>query len=546
MTMVTDADDDQTLQGETLQRETFPAGGSPGSTRAAITLLMHPRMERIGDVHVIERSSAGDRTDISRLEPEFRSPRTGASMPIREAYTSRQPLIIRWNAAGGAELSPTSASSGLMVGGAPLKEPISVSASEIDRGVPLGLGPNVSALLHRTSIAGVHPRTFGLMGESDTVQRTRQHIERIADMPVKVLIRGETGTGKELIARAIHEASDRRARPFLAVNMANLQPGTAQSQLYGHARGAFSGADQRRDGLFGAAQGGTLFLDEIGETRDEVQQMLLRSLDGEGTDVTIEPVGESQPRRLDVRIVAATDSNLEEAVDLGKFDQAILGRLQVGEIEIAPLRERLEDLGRLLAHFALEVLPTADQAHRLDPKLSGGKPWLSPADVARLVQYSWPGNVRELRNAARQIAIHSRGRPETSLAPSLERRLARAAQAAAAVSPSPDTTTVADSAEPTRRPADLTKAEIVDCLRSVDWSPETARKTLGISKNSLYGLMTQFEIPRAQDLDSETIQGALRECEGDLGFAADGLQVSERGLKLRMKALGLTDSPVVT
>ena len=546
MTMVTDTDDDLTLQGETLQRERSPVRSSSHGASAAITVLMHPKIERIGDVHVIEASNAGDQTEVSRLEPEFRSPRTGARNPIREAYTSRQPLVIRWNASGGAELIPSSPASGLMLKGVPLSSPVTVSAAEIERGVALGLGPNVSALLHRTSTIGAHPETFGIIGESDTVQRTRQQIERIADMPEKVLIRGETGTGKELIARAIHEASDRSSRPFLAVNMANLQPGTAQSQLYGHARGAFSGADQKRDGLFGAAQGGTLFLDEVGETREEVQQMLLRSLDGTGTSVSIEPVGESQPRRLDIRIVAATDADLEEAVNLGTFDQAILGRLQVGEIEIAPLRERLEDLGRLLVHFAREVLPTADQAHRLDPKLSGGKPWLSPEDMARLVQYSWPGNVRELRNAARQIAIHSRGRPETSLAPSLERRLEREAHQKPDATTQEASVSQAPHGKPTRKPAELTKTELLDCLRSVDWSPETARKTLGISKNSLYGLMTQFEIPRAQDLDAETIERALDDCEGDLGFAADGLEVSERGLKLRMKALGLTDEPTAS
>ena len=541
MSMVTDADDDQTLQGETLQRETLPHDRSPHGTRPAITLLMHPRIERIGDVHVIEQHSVGDETRVSRLEPEFRAPRTGATAPIREAYTSRQPLIIRWDASGGAELSPASPSSGLTLRGSPLTGPTRVSQHEIDRGVPLGLGPNVAALLHRTTGLGAHPQTFGLIGESDSVQRTRQQIQRIADMPEKVLIRGETGTGKELVARALHEASDRSERPFIAVNMANLQPGTAQSQLYGHARGAFSGADQRREGVFGAAQGGTLFLDEIGETRDEVQQMLLRSLDGVGTSVTVEPVGESQPKRLDVRIVAATDADLEGAVEEGSFDQAILARLQVGEIEVAPLRERLEDLGRLLIHFAAEVLPSADQDHRLDPERSDGQPWLSPGDVARLVEYSWPGNIRELRNAARQIAIHSRGRPETSLGPSLERRLERdqGRRTERGLEPEPTSTPVTN--EPARRPAELSHAELVDALRSVDWSPEAARKTLGISKNSLYALMTQYEIPRAQDLARVTIERALEECAGDVGFAADALQVSERGLKLRMRSLGLSN-----
>ena len=160
--------------------------------------------------------------------------------------------------------------------------------------------------------------------------------------------------------------------------------------------------------------------------------------------------------------------------------------------------------------------------------------------MARLVQYSWPGNVRELRNAARQIAIHNRGRPETSLGPSLERRLEREAHRTLETAVHDEPAREAGPAEqPGRKPADLTKAELVDCLRSVDWSPEATRKALGISKNSLYGLMTQFEIPRAQDLDGETITRALVDCDGDLGFAADALHVSERGLKLRIKALDL-------
>ena len=145
MSMVTDADDDQTLQGETLQQEPMPPGASARGSRAAITLLMHPKVDRVGDVHVIEASSPGSETQVSRLEPDFRDPRTGATMPIREAYTSRQPLVIRWEASGGAELSPASPSAGLTLRGVPLLAPTSVSAEEIDRGVPLGLGPNVSA-----------------------------------------------------------------------------------------------------------------------------------------------------------------------------------------------------------------------------------------------------------------------------------------------------------------------------------------------------------------------------------------------------------------
>ena len=174
---------------------------------------------------------------------------------------------------------------------------------------------------------------LGLTGDSAAMAQVRADVRRVADLEVAVLLRGETGTGKELVARAIHRRSPRRSRPYLAVNMGAIPPALAAAELFGAARGAFTGADQRRTGYFSQAHGGTLFLDEIGETPPEVQVLLLRALEtGE-----IQPVGAEAPRRVDVRVLAATDADLEAAIAAGRFRAPLLHRLNGYEIRLPAL-----------------------------------------------------------------------------------------------------------------------------------------------------------------------------------------------------------------
>jgi Nif-specific regulatory protein len=230
-----------------------------------------------------------------------------------------------------------------------------------------------------------------LIGESEPVQRVLAAISKVAPTDTTILIRGETGTGKELVARAIHETSPRRTGPFIAVNCAALSESLLSSELFGHERGAFTGAHEQRAGKFEIADGGTLFLDEIGEVSTATQVKLLRVLQ----ERTFERVGGVTPLRVDVRIIAATNRDLELAISEGTFRQDLYFRLRVFELELPPLRERRGDLPILAAHFL------ARSARRLGKPLRG----FSPEALEMLANYPWPGNIRELQNAIERAAV---------------------------------------------------------------------------------------------------------------------------------------------
>ena len=232
----------------------------------------------------------------------------------------------------------------------------------------------------------------GLVGESPALLRALERIERLAASDLPVLVRGESGTGKELAARRIHRASRRARAQFLAVNCAALSETLLLSDLFGHARGAFTGADRERAGVFETAQGGTVFLDEIGDLPVAAQGMLLRVLQ----EREVRRLGESLPRKVDVRIVAATHRDLAAAVGAGSFRQDLFYRLNVGTVELPPLRERGRDVLLLAEHFL-----AASGAER-PPQPSRH---LSRAAAARLLAHRWPGNVRELQNVLAVAAL---------------------------------------------------------------------------------------------------------------------------------------------
>ena len=225
-------------------------------------------------------------------------------------------------------------------------------------------------------------RAFGaLVGMSRPMHDLFAQLERVAPAPVDILIRGETGTGKELIAKEIHRLSPRRSGPFVAVNTAAIAEALAESELFGHVRGAFTGAEANRQGFFEQAEGGTLFLDEIGDMPLPAQGKILRTLQ----ERTIQPVGSSRTIAVDVRIIAATHQDLEAAIADGHFRQDLYYRIKGVELTVPPLRSRHEDIV-LLAHFFLNQL-----MGKL-PRV----PSLAADAVDRLLTYSWPGNVREL------------------------------------------------------------------------------------------------------------------------------------------------------
>lgn len=231
----------------------------------------------------------------------------------------------------------------------------------------------------------------GLVGDSPMMLDLSRALTRVASVNSTVLLQGESGTGKELAARALHKLSPRAHGPFVPVNCASLSPELMEIELFGHAKGAFTGATRAREGLFYYAQGGTLFLDEVADLPLSLQATLLRALE----DRMIRPVGSEKLLPVNVRILAATNRSLTDAVAAGSFRKDLYYRLQVVEITLPPLRQHKEDIAALVQHFM----------QQLAPALGAAPLQISAADLAYLAQYDWPGNVRELRNLIERSLI---------------------------------------------------------------------------------------------------------------------------------------------
>ena len=230
-----------------------------------------------------------------------------------------------------------------------------------------------------------------IVGNSPALLAVLHKVEQVAPTDSTVLISGETGTGKELIARAIHNRSARKDRPLVKVNCSAISAGLVESELFGHVKGAFTGALERRSGRFELADGGTIFLDEVGELPLETQVKLLRVLQ----EREFEPVGSSQPVRVNVRVIAATNRNLEESIKTGSFRDDLFYRLNVFPVEVPPLRERRSDISKLATFFVFHY------SKKLGKNIEG----ISQDTMDRISGYSWPGNVRELQNIIERAVI---------------------------------------------------------------------------------------------------------------------------------------------
>jgi DNA-binding NtrC family response regulator len=323
------------------------------------------------------------------VPPECRREPQEAAEPIRFGGEVVAVLGCRWTAGAAIDLEGTAV---------------------LLRAAALSIAPHVRAILDRR-VPEPPAAWADLLGESAAAVALREAVLRAARAPFPVLVEGESGCGKELVARAMHRLGPRRTRRFCALNCAALTDDLVEAELFGHTRGAFTGAATERAGLFEEADGGTLLLDEVGELSPRAQAKLLRVLqEGE-----VRRVGENMPRHVDVRVVAATNRNLADEVHAGRFRADLRFRLDVVRIAVPPLRERASDVPLLAAHF------WRDAAARV-----GSQATLSAEALAALARYDWPGNVRELQNAIAWIAVQSprRGRIGPSALP---RHVAQAA-----------------------------------------------------------------------------------------------------------------------
>jgi PAS domain S-box-containing protein len=321
-----------------------------------------------------------------------------------------------------------------------------------------------------------------IVGQSRALQEALDKIRLVATTDSSVLILGETGTGKELIARAVHSHSKRKDRPLIKVNCAALPSGLIESELFGHEKGAFTGATEKRMGRFELADGGTLFLDEIGEIPPEVQVKLLRVLQ----EREFERVGSNKTIRVDVRVVAATNRDLTKAVAEGKFRQDLYYRLNVFPVHLPPLRERQEDIPLLVHYFV------ARYAAKIGRQISR-----VPRDVMqRLIAYSWPGNIRELENVIERALILSPG-PDLLLEPGMLPVTSSTVPMNTHIQPGlPDSPTDSLTLE------DAERNHVITVLKQTKWrvdGPHGAARILNVHPNTLRSRMKKLGIQRSED-----------------------------------------------
>ncbi len=321
----------------------------------------------------------------------------------------------------------------------------------------------------------LHPAPLDaeMVGTGEHFEALRRFIGKVARSDAAVLIRGETGTGKEMVAAAIHQASERREQPFVVVDCASLNENLLQSELFGHERGAFTGAVKQRHGLFEAADGGTIFLDEIGDVSASLQAGLLRVLESS----TFRRLGGTREVRVNVRLLAATNRDLERLMKAGQFRQDLFFRLNTIHLEIAPLRERRAEIPFLVEHFVAR--------HN---QLRASRKRISPPAMAELAGYSWPGNVRELRHAVERALIMA---DADEIVPA---DLPQEVHCRGASGP---------AAEDAGTLVDVERRYIAEVLRRTGGHRARAATILGVSERNLYRKIREYQLEPGADEPDE-------------------------------------------
>lgn len=488
----------------------------------------HPDPRRLGEVSCLDELIKSGTQRIDRHWPEFRTPHGSLSRGLGVAHVSRKPFRMVKSSSGqafGLSIHRDEYSAPVKVNGQPLQDTLELGSDALEQGFTLALGSHVLLFIRCMPMPDTNEQRTGLLGISDAIHTVRERIAKVAPTQAPVLIRGATGTGKELVARALFSHSTRSQKPFIAVNMAALQPSLAVAELFGSVKGAFTGANQDRKGYFQAADSGTLFLDEIGEASTEVQAMLLRALEND----EVISVGATSPVSVDVRIVAATDAQLESQAGNESFKQPLLHRLGSYQIHLPPLAERREDIPVLIRHFLIQ------QWHSIHgTKLRGPGPddmlWLDENMVSELLKADWPGNIRQLRNTVNQLVIDGLGGGKPTLPQQLNQNPLTSTAPAGTGS----------KASGQRKPKQISRTELEETLQRYNYELQSAAESLGISRGSVYELIKRHpELRTTADLSDDELTTVYRRCEGDLEQMMNELKVSQLSLRRRLRSMGL-------
>ncbi len=494
-----------------------------GGQELVLTIIFHPDRSRIGQRAVVPQQTGNAPWVLGRRSPDFDRPDGDNPFPLDDPYISRRALQFTLQGRR-LVIRRFEASSRCRIGSAELYDSVELEWEQLRAGLPLLLGHSIVLLLR----VGPSDAPFAadcaaadslLRGSSACMADIRDQVARAGESDLDVLVRGETGTGKELVATAIHRASRRAVGPMVSVNMAAIPNELAAAALFGSARGAYTGANQAVPGYFEQAQGGTLFLDEIGDASVEVQPQLLRALQ----EREIQAVGGSI-RRVDVRVISATDAALDNQDS--DFKAALRHRLGACEILLPPLREHPEDIGELLLYFLQDSAVEAGRSGILpDPD--------SPApDIAAwailyyaFLSYQWPGNVRELANFARQVVMASDHRPV------LNETLRSAMMG-------PNSPSTFSGRVRRRRMQDVDDDTFDRAMRANDCEVPRVAQQLGVSRAAVYRrIEASPHYCLASEVSPQELQRLMSEHAGDVASVARQLRVSLNSLRSQLRKM---------
>lgn len=483
---------------------------SLGRPLLALTILWHADLTRVGEQYIAGTSA--QTLQVSRYLPLFCRP-GGDGLALGHGGVSREPVQIVRDSADNVTVRVPISRMVVELNGIELADTAVLSLEQVEAGAVLALGRSILICIHWMTCLPRDNCVSGLLGVGSAAIQARDAIHLAASADAPVLLLGETGTGKEVAARAIHAIGKRSSNPFVAVNMAVLNESLAAADLFGATRGAYTGAQVARNGLFAQAQDGTLFLDEIGNSPASVQPMLLRVL--ESGDYR--PLGAQHDLRTNARLIAATDQDMYSS----SFNQPLLRRLEGFVIRLPNLEARREDIGVLIAHF----LNSNELARE-----SGVM--LSPAFVSACANYDWPGNIRQLGHVIKRAIM----------------TLAQGGQVSFdALIDQPRPSSPVEVAPPSvgwqrkrRRLSDVSEQDVLAAMESNNWYIQAAALALGVSRPSMYKLIEVHpQIQVAALIAPDDLRAALAASGGKLEACASLLKTPSEALRRHLGALGL-------